>query len=260
MIPMGRGTQPSVDAREPFDGAVLDAASPDLVINAVAVSSAAACARDPRTACLVNAAWPRSLARECARRGIPLVHVSSDLVYSGGIPPYGERSPCVPGSIYGWTKLLGDRAVMREHPGALVARTSVLFGEAGAALPTFSEELLAGAVKTVHVDSYRNHTPIRWFAAALLEAWRRNLRGLVIIAGRDSLARSAFAEMLLEHVGMASRPPLGYRPPGTPPDLSLETALCSRLLGQTPDPFQSFEIEYPRDQASASSSARNLPV
>ncbi len=237
---------------------LLDESAPDLVVNAAAMSSPGACARDLRGAFSANVHLPGSLAAACAGRGIPLVHVSTDLVYGGAIPPYSESSPCVPRSFYGWTKLLGDRAVVQAYPDALVLRTSVLFGQAGAARPTFSEELLAGGVRTVHVDAFRHHTPISWFSTVILEAWGKRVSGLLLAAGRHSLSRSAFASMLFEHLGAGGCPPEGYRPAGTPEDLSLDLGRFESLLGRAPDPFRSFVLEYPQDPVS--SSDRNLPV
>lgn len=219
---------------------------PDLVVNAAAMSSTSECAREPRRALESNALLPRDLARVCHDCGIRLVHVSTDLVYGGHVPPYTEASPCVPLSVYGWTKLLGDRAVMASCPGALVLRTSVLFGEIGSSRRTFSEDLLAGSVRNVHVDSFRNHTPARWFASAVLEAGMADVSGLLIASGLHSLSRSAFAEMLFGHLGLDGCPPAGYRPTGVPADLSLDTGRFTGLFGEPPDPFQAFEMEYRR--------------
>ncbi|HPH38639.1 MAG TPA: sugar nucleotide-binding protein [Candidatus Fermentibacter daniensis] len=217
---------------------------PDLIVNAAAMSSTSECAREPRLAFEANALLPRDLARACRGEGIRLVHISTDLVYGGHTPPYTESSPCVPLSVYGWTKLLGDRAVMAVCPGSLVLRTSVLFGGIGAPRRTFSEELLAGAVQKVHVDSFRNHTPAGWFAKAVLTAGMADVSGPLIASGLHSLSRSAFAEMLFRHLGLDGCPPAGYRPPGVPADLSLDTGRFARLFGEPPDPFQAFDMEY----------------
>lgn len=252
-------SSPGASLSEPGCAAsLLGELRPDLVVNACAMSSPRDCLHDPAGALLANALLPRGLAVACSSLGIPLVHFSTDLVYGGATPPYGERSPCVPRSIYGWTKLLGDLSVLSAHPDALVVRTSVLFGEVGASRRTFSEELLAGLVGSVHVDSWRNHTPVSWLPGAVMGAFGAGARGLLLVAGLHSLARSAFAEMLFAHLGRTDCPPAGYRPPGVPEDLSLDTSRFARIMGDPPDPFQAFGIEYP--QESPSTSARNLPV
>ncbi len=262
MIPAGReGFEAVIDASIPFDPSLLERIRPDLVVNTVAISSVRACARDPSAAFAVNTAWPAGVAAACRACGACFIHFSTDLVHSGGTPPYSEDSPAVPRSVYGWTKLLGERAVLSAFPETLVIRTSVLFGEAGSVRPTFSEELLGGAVESVWVDSYRNHTPIHWLARVSLEAAASGATGRLVLAGRHSLSRSAFAEMLIAHVGTGTPPRGGYRPAGVPGDLSLDPGRAVRLLGaEMPDPFQSFEMEYPGGQSSRRTSLRNAPV
>ncbi len=214
---------------------------------AAAVSSPAACAADPRGAFRVNSLWPLRLARECRMRGARLVHLSTDLVHSGGTPPYAERSPAVPSSWYGWTKLLGERLVLAALPGALVARTSVLFGEVGAARPTFSEALLSGGVPAVFVDCFRNHTPVGWAASSVCELLDGDASGVLVLTARYAQSRAAFAEMLLTRVG---RDPGvlrgGYAPPGVPRDLTMSPERAASLLtGGCPGITASLEMEYP---------------
>lgn len=207
--------------RGPGVSAILEEVRPSAVINCAALSSTARCRSDPRAALEANALWPSVLARACAARGTRLVHVSTDLVYSGGNAPYTLQSPAVPLSIYGWTKLFGDMLVLRRSPGALVLRTSVLVGAVGAAAPTFTEELLAGLVPGVYVDAIRSFTPIDGFAEDLLELSEGGAEGLRIVCSRQAYTRAAFAEMFLRGRGIETLPPQTYRPAGTPADLSM---------------------------------------
>jgi dTDP-4-dehydrorhamnose reductase len=185
-------------------------------LNCAAVSSRGECAGNPAGAFLLNALWPARLAEYCLDSRRRLVHISTDLVYSGGIPPYTESSPACPSSIYGWTKLLGDRAVIRRNPLALVVRTSVLVGEAGAAVPTFTEDILQGRATVFHVDSFRNHTEIGLLAEYLEKALLSEDAGLVLAAAPYSMSRAAYAFSVLKRdVNMA------MAPEGIPRDLTL---------------------------------------
>jgi len=138
----------------------------------------------------------------------------------------------VPLSVYGWTKLLGDMLVRRIDPGALIVRTSVLFGRSGAARKTFSEELLSGTVKEVHVDSWRNATSLSWFASTLLRLSGTDASGVLILCSRESHSRAAFAEMLLRAHGRQDFPIPGYRPAGVPSDLTMSPGRAGLLLGE----------------------------
>lgn len=169
----------------------------DFVVNCAAVSSRMDCVSDPLSAFAMNSRWPGELAEFCQRENRRLVHISTDLVYSGGIPPYTESSPAVPRSLYGWTKLLGDIAVLRRDPRALVVRTSVLTGIVGAVRPTFTEDILQGRATSFHVDCFRNHTDIRLLAAFLEGAILSSLSGLVLAAAPHSMSRAAYAYSIL---------------------------------------------------------------
>jgi dTDP-4-dehydrorhamnose reductase len=147
--------------------------------------------------------------------GIGLVHMSTDLVWSGGTAPYKRRSPAVPMSVYGWTKLIGDILVMRAHPGALVVRTSVLVGEIGARRPTFSEEILSGAVRRFYTDSIRHHTPAIPLAETLHRLVGERASGLILAASPLAMSRLAYAATLIPE-------PEGARAPrGVPLNLTM---------------------------------------
>ncbi|OPL19756.1 MAG: hypothetical protein AVO35_01920 [Candidatus Aegiribacteria sp. MLS_C] len=192
------------------------------VVNTAALSSVAECSRRPARALLLNALWPAELASSCRERNIPMVHFSTDLVYSGGNPPYHEGSAAVPLSFYGWSKLLGDLMVERRYPGALIVRTSVLCGETSSKHRTFSQDVLCGRVRTVWVDSWRNHTPVDWLAGLLPGLLEDGLTGTVIASGENSRTRSAYAEAILSVHGLPSEHLVQeYAPPGVPRMLDL---------------------------------------
>jgi len=101
----------------------------DVVVNAAAFTHVDRCEREPEAAWRANAGAPGLLAEACARRGIRLVHVSTDYVFAGDASePYREDDEPAPRSLYGRTKLEGERRVRAALPDALVVRTSWLFG------------------------------------------------------------------------------------------------------------------------------------
>ena len=217
----GRGTL-QCDLLIPRDREALFEKDFDIVVNTAAESSPSLCADRPAESWILNTLWPRALAAYCHEKNVQLIHFSTDLVYSGGAPPYTEASPAVPMSFYGWTKLVADILVPKADPDALIVRTSVLCGETGSSRTTFSEDLLSGRVKIVYTDSWRNHTPIHWFAGILPELALKERSGLLIASGKYSLSRSAYAEALLKRYGKSTdHLILEYAPPGVPSRLHL---------------------------------------
>ncbi|MCK5134091.1 MAG: sugar nucleotide-binding protein, partial [Candidatus Sabulitectum sp.] len=170
----------------------------DFVLNCAALSSRGGCIKNPVTAFKLNTLWPQKLATFCGETNRRLVHISTDLVYAGGIPPYTEKSPAIPRSLYGWTKLLGDIAVQRINPNACIVRTSILVGNAGAKMTTFSEDILSGTATHFHVDCFRNHTDINALARFLSNCLYSSRSGLILAAAPYAMSRAAYAYSLLQ--------------------------------------------------------------
>ena len=76
-----------------------------------------------------NALGPEVLATLCAKRDIPLLTFSSDLVFDGAsATPYVESDKPAPLNVYGRSKAEAERRVLTRYPEALVIRTSAFFG------------------------------------------------------------------------------------------------------------------------------------
>ncbi|GAB3909702.1 hypothetical protein GCM10029964_111780 [Kibdelosporangium lantanae] len=105
---------------------------PPVVINAAAYTAVDAAESAPEQAFAVNADGPRLLAAVCASRQVPLIHVSTDYVFSGDKSgPYEVDDPVGPRSVYGTTKLAGENAVLRSGAEAWVVRTAWVYGVNG---------------------------------------------------------------------------------------------------------------------------------
>lgn len=105
---------------------------PSAVVNAAAMTDVDGCERDPDKAMRENATGPRLLAEACARAGVNIVQVSTDFVFDGSKrEPYTIEDAPNPISVYGRSKLEGERAVHAARPEAIVVRTSWLFGVGG---------------------------------------------------------------------------------------------------------------------------------
>jgi len=104
----------------------------DVLVNAAAWTAVDACEGEPERAYQVNALACRWVADACRRAGTHLVHVSTDYVFDGTkAGPYHEWDEPAPRSVYGASKLAGEREVRLLLPGATVARTSWVFGVHG---------------------------------------------------------------------------------------------------------------------------------
>ncbi len=117
--------------------AAIAAARPDVVINCAAYTDVDGAESDPDGAAAVNALGAGNVAAAASAAGAWVVHVSTDYVFDGTkTTPYLESDPTGPRSVYGSTKLLGERAVALQAPdGHTIVRTSWLFGTGGSCFP-----------------------------------------------------------------------------------------------------------------------------
>lgn len=125
-------TEAVTDAVDSFTENAADAGFRPMVVNAAAYTAVDAAEEQQGRAEEVNIAGARTLARACARGGIPLVHVSTDYVFPGdAAEPYEPEHPTGPRTVYGRTKLDGEHAVLEETARAWVVRTAWTYGARG---------------------------------------------------------------------------------------------------------------------------------
>jgi dTDP-4-dehydrorhamnose reductase len=148
----------STDNHESVAAALCDSGA-DVVINAVGVLKRGHAASDPVRAIAVNSLFPQQLAAACRERGVRLVHVSTDCVFSGTRGRYRIEDLPDATDLYGRSKLLGEVL----SPGALTLRTSIIGRElAGASglfewflshrggrIPGFSNAVFSGFTTSV---------------------------------------------------------------------------------------------------------------
>jgi len=116
--------------------ALLDDVKPDVVVHCAANRFPDSCSANPAAARNINVQASRALAEATVVRGIFLIYISTDYVFSGrqGEAPYKVSSAPDPPNVYGRTKLEGERAVLEVYAsfnarnGAVVLRVPVLYG------------------------------------------------------------------------------------------------------------------------------------
>ncbi|HKP12183.1 MAG TPA: dTDP-4-dehydrorhamnose reductase [Blastocatellia bacterium] len=105
---------------------------PDLIINCVATADVDRCEREPDWAYAVNEQGARHLADAAHNAGAEIVHVSTDYVFDGAKAGfYTQDDEPRPLSVYGQSKLAGERAAGLACERCYVVRTSWLFGVGG---------------------------------------------------------------------------------------------------------------------------------
>ncbi len=124
----------ALDLLQPASFASVLAARPwAAIINAAAYTAVDTAETEVEAAWRVNALAPACLAREAAHAGIPLIHVSTDYVFSGASrQPYVESDPVAPLGVYGASKEAGEQGVRTGGGRSVIVRTSWVVSSRGA--------------------------------------------------------------------------------------------------------------------------------
>ena len=110
----------------------LDEIVPDVIINPAAYTAVDQAEDERDLAFAINAEAPGVMARWAAGRSVPLVHLSTDYVFDGGGErPWREDDEPRPLSVYGSSKLAGERAVRGAAGPHLLVRTSWVYAATG---------------------------------------------------------------------------------------------------------------------------------
>src|SRR5207247_3868216 len=101
----------------------------DVLINAAAFTNVDLCETQREQAFRINAEAPRVLAAICGEKNAKLIHFSTDYVFDGEKrAPYTEEDEANPISVYGESKLAGEKNVLATGDQHLVVRVSWVFG------------------------------------------------------------------------------------------------------------------------------------
>jgi dTDP-4-dehydrorhamnose reductase len=175
----------------------------DAVVNCAAWTDVDGAESKHEQARAVNAVGAGILARAAARAELALLHLSTDYVFDGIAPldgegrprPYVESDPTGPRSVYGSTKLEGEREVLAASPRHTVVRTAWLYGVDG---KNFVETMLrlAGERDSVQVvtDQIGSPTWSGHLAPAILGLLERDVSGLVHMTGAGEVSWNGFAK------------------------------------------------------------------
>jgi dTDP-4-dehydrorhamnose reductase len=111
----------------------LEAARPDVVVNAAAYTAVDKAEAEEAGALRVNRDGAGHVAEAAARLNVPILHLSTDYVFDGALDrPYREDDPTAPTGAYGRSKLAGEKAVAERCADSVILRTAWVYSPFGA--------------------------------------------------------------------------------------------------------------------------------
>lgn len=177
---------------------------PDVVLNLAAMTDVDGCEDSQELAGQVNADGAGTVAELCAAVGARLVHMSTDYVFDGTKgSPYSEDDEPAPASVYGRTKLAGERMVLERLPGAAVLRTQWLYGKGGKSFVDTITGLGRQQGKVRVVDDQRGSpTWARDLAAPIISIIEKGLSGIYHVSNSGSCTWFEFARAIFSILNM----------------------------------------------------------
>jgi dTDP-4-dehydrorhamnose reductase len=182
---------------------------PDCIVNCAAISSPTDVDADAILAEKINVALPRHLSQLSTHLGARLLHISTDMVFDGhSAEPYRSTDMPFPTSLYGQTKLMAEREVLKHNAeDPVVLRIPILMGNSIHSQRSAHERLLAaiarGETPKLFCDEIRQPCSASNVAEVLLELTeRRDLHGIFHWAGAETMSRFEMGQRILKHFGL----------------------------------------------------------
>lgn len=181
--------------------------APNIILNCAAFTNVDGCETNQDTAFLVNSVVPQQLTLYAEKAGCKLVQVSTDYVFAGdGNIPYKEWDMCVPKSVYGKSKFLGEQYAL-QCSNTFVVRTAWLYGYHGSNfIKTIVKAAKAGKNLKVVKDQLGNPTNANDLAYHILKLALTEQYGIYHCTNDGTCSWYEFACAFLEMAGIDNQP------------------------------------------------------
>ncbi|MCJ8138986.1 dTDP-4-dehydrorhamnose reductase [Falsirhodobacter halotolerans] len=195
------------------------------VINAAAWTAVDKAETEEPAATVVNGDAPAAMARACADKGIPFVHISTDYVFDGtGTRPWRPEDPTNPIGAYGRSKLRGEEGVAAAGGVHAILRTSWVFSAHGANFVKTMLRLADRGALNVVADQVGGPTAAADIAEtciAMARGLTRDTSGIYHLSGGPDVSWADFAREIFAqagcHVTVTDIPSSAYPTPAKRP-------------------------------------------
>lgn len=149
---------------------------PDWIINCAAYTQVDKAESEPELALLINGTAVKNITEVIKGTDCRFIHVSSDYIYDGQAnTPYSENTPANPQSVYGRSKLAGEKYALL-HQGSMIIRTSWLYSSFG---NNFVKTILRHGAEKESLNVVFDQTGSPTYAADLAKAILSIVSGVI---------------------------------------------------------------------------------
>lgn len=238
ILALGRA---EVDLSDPAAcSAAINAYRPRAVINAAAYTAVDRAEEEEELATVINGDAPTAMAQACAALNIPLVHISTDYVFSGnGTSAWAPADKRTPQNAYGRSKLAGEQGIRATGCTHAILRTSWVFSAHGSNFVKTMLRLSESHDKlSVVDDQIGGPTPARAIAAACLSIAQQlcddpDKTGTYHFSGAPDVSWCTFAREIFAQAGRSTHvSPIATRDYPTPAARPLNSQLDCQTTEQ----------------------------
>lgn len=218
---------------------------PDVILNLAAYTNVDDCEDCLSLADTVNAEAAGIIAGLCKKHNIKLVHISTDYVFDGEKDsPYAEEDVPNPSSVYGSSKLSGERKVLAGCPDAIIIRTQWLYGHGGVNfISKIAQKAREQGVVEVVNDQRGSPTYTKDLAEPIRLLIEQNRSGIYHVANGGSCTWFDFAQEIFSrlHIDVAIKPISSEQLNRKAKRPRYSVFDCSKLTRETGHPMRSWQ-------------------
>jgi len=220
---------------------VFETMQPQVVIHTAGLTSVEKCEAEPDLAKHINVELAVNVAKACAKLELPMVHISTDHLFTGVAPLVEETYLVQPINVYGQTKAEAEFRVLEAHPMAMAIRTN-FYGWGTSYRSSFSdaviEALRAGKELTLFQDVFYTPILVETAVQAVHELIDLKASGIFHVVGDERISKHEFGlklaqefkldASLIKSGSITNQVSLVQRPH----DMSLSNQKICKLLGR----------------------------
>jgi len=246
-IPQGNGCEFApldITDREAVSRLCLEL-KPELIIHTAGAANVDFCQNNPGQGSLGNVAGTKNIIQACRAGGIRMIHISSNAVYRGDAPPYGEASPADPVNVYGRLKKESDQLVKNSGLDWTIIRPILMYGWSR---PWSRKDFVVWIIESLQAhkqislvtDVFENPLSAEVCARAIWKCAESNITGEFNLAGRDILNRYQLGKEVAKAFGYDAGGILPVKNESfkniapRPPNTSFSTVKMTEVLGFLP--------------------------
>jgi dTDP-4-dehydrorhamnose reductase len=183
----------------------LQTIAPNVVIHTAGLTNVEKCENNPELAFYINVEISSIVAKVTKKLNIPLVHISTDHLFSGMSSLVAENEPTNPINVYGRTKVQAEGAVFEINPDALIIRTN-FYGWGTSYRKSFSDQIIQSLRNNQTLQLFDDvcFTPI--FAESLIQIvhdlFDKKAKGIFNVVSDDRISKYEFGVLIAEEFGL----------------------------------------------------------